>query len=316
MSAGTRLPGTPDPMRFWPGVGGVRIAGDSWGDPNGPLVLLQHGGGQTRHAWKGAGEKLGAAGYYAVAFDARGHGDSDWASDGLYGQDVMVEDLKCVVAALGNRRPVLVGASMGGGTSLVAVGEDHVDATALVIVDIGPRIEPEGVDKIQAFMSQKPEGFSTLQEVADAIASYQPHRTRPRTLDGLAKNVRLGEDGKYRWHWDPRFRAIRRDLEKRRDRLEACARNLALPTLLVRGGLSDVLSEAGAQEFLKLCPHSEYVNVSGAAHMVAGDRNDIFGNAVIEFLARMVPAGRAPVEPAHGRHPHHEGPPGDVNDVP
>jgi pimeloyl-ACP methyl ester carboxylesterase len=316
MSAGTRLPGTPDPMHFWPGVGGVRIAGDAWGDPNGPLVLLQHGGGQTRHAWKGAGEKLGAAGYYAVAFDARGHGDSDWASDGLYGQDVMVEDLKCVVAALGNRRPVLVGASMGGGTSLVAVGEDHVDATALVIVDIGPRIEPEGVDKIQAFMSQKPEGFSSLQEVADAIASYQPHRTRPRTLDGLAKNVRLGADGKYRWHWDPRFRAVRRDLEKRRDRLEACSRNLVLPTLLVRGGLSDVLSEAGAQEFLKLCPHSEYVNVSGAAHMVAGDRNDIFGNAVIEFLSRVVPAGRAPVEPAHARHPHHEGPPGDVNDVP
>ncbi len=316
MSAGKRLPGAPDPMHFWEGVGGVRIAGDSWGDPAGPLVLLQHGGGQTRHAWKGAGEKLGAEGYHAVAFDARGHGDSDWAPDGLYGQDVMVEDLKRVVAALGNRRPVLVGASMGGGTSLVAVGEDHVDATALVIVDIAPRVEPEGVGKIQAFMSLKPEGFGSLQEVADAIASYQPHRSRPRTLDGLAKNVRLGADGKYRWHWDPRFRTVRRDLEKRRERLEACSRNLALPTMLVRGGLSDVLSEAGAQEFLKLCPHSEYVNVTGAAHMVAGDRNDIFGNAVIGFLRRVVPAGRDPVQPAHATHPHHEGPPGDVNDVP
>src|SRR3990170_4401347 len=166
MSARTRLPGTPDPMHFRPGALGVRIAGDSWGDPNGPLVLLQHGGGQTRHAWKGAGEKLGATGYHAVAFDARGHGDSAWASDGLYGQDVMVQDLKCVVAALGNRRPVLVGASMGGGTSLVAVGEDRVDATALVMVDIAPRIETEGIDKIQAFMSQKPEGFTTLEEVA------------------------------------------------------------------------------------------------------------------------------------------------------
>jgi pimeloyl-ACP methyl ester carboxylesterase len=302
-------------MYFWPGVGGVRIAGDAWGDPAGPLVLLQHGGGQTRHAWKGAGEKLGAAGYYAVAFDARGHGDSDWAPDGRYGQDVMVEDLECVVAALG-RRPVLVGASMGGGTSLVAVGEDHVDATALVMVDIGPRIEPDGVDKIQAFMSLKPDGFNSLQEVADAIASYQPHRTRPRTLDGLAKNVRLGADGKYRWHWDPRFRAIRRDLEKRRDRLEACARSLTLPTLLVRGGLSDVLSEEGAQEFLKLCPSAEYVNVTGAGHMVAGDRNDVFGTSVIAFLKRVVPAGGEPVQPAHARAPHHEGPPGDINDVP
>ena len=316
MSAGTRLPGTPDPMHYWQGVGGVRIAGDSWGNPNGPLVLLQHGGGQTRHAWKGAGERLGAAGYHAVAFDARGHGDSDWAPDGLYGQDVMVEDLKCVVAALGNRRPVLVGASMGGGTSLVAVGEDHVDATALVIVDIAPRIEPQGVDKIQAFMSQKPEGFDSLQEVADAIASYQPHRERPRTLDGLAKNVRLGADGKYRWHWDPRFRAGRYNLEKRRERLEACARSLRLPTLLVRGGLSDVLSEEGAQDFLKLCPSSEYVNVTGAAHMVAGDRNDIFGNAVIDFLSRVVPAGGVPVQPAHSTHPHREGPEGDLNDVP
>lgn len=294
----------------------MRIAGDSWGDPNGPLVLLLHGGGQTRHAWKGAGERLGAAGYHSVAFDARGHGDSDWAPDGLYGQDVMVEDLKGVVSALGNRRPVLVGASMGGGTSLVAVGEDHVDATALVVVDIGPRIEPEGVEKIWAFMNQKPEGFDSLGEVADAIASYQPHRSRPRTLNGLAKNVRLGPGGKYHWHWDPRFRAARRDMDKRHERLEACSRRLRLPTLLVRGGLSDVLSEEGAQEFLRLCVHSEYVNVGGAAHMVAGDRNDIFGNAVIEFLKRVVPTGRDPVQPSRVTHPHHEGPPGDVNDIP
>ena len=316
MSAGTRLPGTPDPMHFWPGAGGVRIAGDAWGNPGGPLVLLQHGGGQTRHAWKGAGQTLGAAGYYAVAFDARGHGDSDWAPDGRYGQDVMVEDLKCVVAALGGRRPALVGASMGGGTSLVAVGEDHIDATALVMVDIGPRVEPEGIDNIQAFMSLKPEGFRSLEEVADAIASYQPQRVRPANLNGLAKNVRLAADGMFRWHWDPRFRPSRHDLHKRHERLEACSRNLTLPTLLVRGGLSDVLSEAGAQEFLQLCPHAQYVNVSGAGHMVAGDRNDVFGTSVIAFLARALPAGGEPLQPPHVVQPHHEGPPGDLADVP
>jgi pimeloyl-ACP methyl ester carboxylesterase len=293
MSAGTRIPGTPDPMHFWPGAGGVRIAGDAWGDPAGPLVLLQHGGGQTRHAWKGAGEKLGEAGYHAVAFDARGHGDSDWSPGGQYSQDLMVEDLKCVVAALGNKRPVLVGASMGGGTSLVAAGEGHVDASALVMVDTGPRVEREGIGKIRDFMAQKPDGFDSLQEVADAIANYQPHRVRPRTLDGLAKNVRLDANGKYRWHWDPAFRAGRMDFDERQKRLEACARNLRLPTLLVRGGLSDVLSEEGAQAFLDLCPQAEYVNVTGAAHMVAGDRNDIFGTSVIAFLQRKVPPGAA-----------------------
>ena len=177
----TRLPGTPEPMHHWPGHGGVRIAGDAWGPPDGPLVLLQHGGGQTRHAWKGTGETLGAAGYHAVAFDARGHGDSDWAPDGLYGQDAMVRDLQCVVAALGQRRPVLV--------------------------DIAPRVEPAGVDHIQAFMRLKPEGFASLEEVAQAIGTYQPHRRRPPKLDGLAKNLRLGADGRYHWHWDPRYRA-------------------------------------------------------------------------------------------------------------
>ena len=316
MTAGARLPGTPEPMHQWPGSGGIVIAGDAWGDPNGPLVLLQHGGGQTRHAWKGTGEVLGRAGYCAVAFDARGHGDSDWAPDGRYGQDVMVQDLKCVIAALGKVRPVLVGASMGGGTSLVAAGEGQVDASALIMVDIAPRIETEGIDNIQAFMSQKPGGFSSLEEVADAISTYQPQRVRPKNLDGLVKNVRLGADGKYRWHWDPRFRAGTLDLGRRERRLEACARRLTLPTLLVRGGLSDVLSEAGAQHFLTLCPHSEYVNVRSAGHMVAGDRNDVFGTSVIDFLKRSVPVGGRLVRASQPGGKNTFKPEGDINDVP
>ncbi len=315
-TAGTRLPGTPQPMHRWRGSGGVTIAGDSWGNLAGPLVLLQHGGGQTRHAWKGAGEALGAAGYYAIAFDARGHGDSDWAPDGRYSQDAMVEDLQCVIAALGNRRPALVGASMGGGTSLVAVGEDHVDATALVLVDIAPKIEVEGVDRIQAFMSQKPDGFDSLEEVAEAIGRYQPHRRRPTDLGGLAKNVRLGADGKYHWHWDPRIRANRLDLAKRQARLEACARGLTLPTMLVRGGSSDVLTEAGVKAFLALCPRAEYVNIVNAAHMVAGDRNDVFGRAVTNFLFRVVSMSDEPAQPTHETHPERRDPSDDINDIP
>ena len=179
-------------------------------------------------------------------------------------------------------------AAMGGGTSLVAIGEQHIDAAALVLVDMAPRLEPSGTRKIQEFMNQKPEGFDSLEEVAEAISNYQPHRKRPRKLDGLAKNVRLGDDGKYHWHWDPARRNTRR-MSHYIDRLSAAADNLTLPTLLVRGGLSDVLTEEGAQSFLQQCPHAEYVNVQNAAHMVAGDRNDIFSDAVIEFLKRTVP---------------------------
>ena len=94
MNAGKKLSGTPEPELYWSGAGGIRLAGDSWGEPSAPLVVLLHGGGQTRHAWKGAGERLATAGYYAVAFDARGHGDSEWSPDGRYDHDIMVEDLE------------------------------------------------------------------------------------------------------------------------------------------------------------------------------------------------------------------------------
>jgi pimeloyl-ACP methyl ester carboxylesterase len=314
MSAGQRLPGTPEPMHRWPGHDGLTIAADSWGDPDGPLVMLLHGGGQTRHAWKGAGEALGNAGYQAVSYDARGHGDSGWAPDGVYTQDAHVADLVSILTALGNRRPVLVGASMGGGTSLVAVGEDHVDATALVLVDIAHRVEPAGVAHIKEFMTKKPDGFDTLEEVAETIASYQPHRPRPRNLDGLAKNVRLGTDGRYHWHWDPKTRERNIDFTERQARLEMCVGTLTLPALLVRGGLSDILSEEGAQAFLDLCPQAEYINVAGAAHMVAGDRNDIFANAVVDFLDRTVPVHGVPKQPPH--EPHPSKPPANITDVP
>jgi len=284
------LPGTPDPMHRWESVDGVMIAGDTWGDPDGPLAMLLHGGGQTRHAWKGAGETLGRSGYHAVAYDARGHGDSDWADPDAYGADFMVEDLCSVAQALGADNPILVGASMGGGTSLLSIGTGKLDAKALVLVDMAPRIEPEGSRKIQEFMSQKPDGFDSLEEVAEAIANYQPHRQRPRKLDGLAKNVRRAANGKYRWHWDPARRRAQGPNSEYRQRLHECADGLTLPTLLVRGGLSDVLSEEGAQSFLKQCPHAEYVNVKNAAHMVAGDRNDIFADSVIAFLGRVAPA--------------------------
>jgi pimeloyl-ACP methyl ester carboxylesterase len=201
----------------------------------------------------------------------------------------MVDDLVSLVRALGDARPVLVGASMGGSTSLVAAGEGRVRARALVLVDVAHRIEVEGADRVRAFMAQRPDGFDSLDEVADAIATYQPHRPRPASLDGLAKTLRVTPDGKYRWHWDPRYRAARSSLAERERRLAACARGLTVPTLLVRGARSDVLTDEGAQAFVALCPHASYENVADAAHMVTGDRNDAFGRAIERFLERHAP---------------------------
>jgi non-heme chloroperoxidase len=275
----------PETLRL-PGHGGLALAADAWGDPAGRPVLLLHGGGQTRHAWGGTAEALAREGFYAVCVDLRGHGESDWCAEGRYELSAFAEDVRAAAAELGGR-PVLVGASLGGMASLVAQAESGGSlASALVLVDIAPRIEAEGASRIVSFMTHRPEGFASLEEAAESIAGFLPHRGRPRDLEGLRKNLRLGADGRWRWHWDPRFltRVGSESKVVQPDRLRAAARTLRVPTLLVRGRLSDILSEAGAREFLELVPHARYVDVSQAGHMVAGDRNDAFSAAVVGFL--------------------------------
>jgi non-heme chloroperoxidase len=268
------------------GMGGITLVGEAWGDPGAPPALLLHGGGQTRHAWGGTARALATDGWRAIAVDLRGHGDSAWAEDGDYSFEAFAAD----VAALARRStepPVLVGASLGGISSLIAIGELGAPARALVLVDVAARIERDGVQRIVGFMTARPEGFASLEEAADAIAAYNPHRQRPPSLAGLAKNLRRGEDGRWRWHWDPRFiigRAPRSHEPGMPERMDAAARAIRIPTLLVRGQLSDLLSEQGARHFLELVPHARFVDVSDAGHMVAGDRNDRFTDAVRGFL--------------------------------
>lgn len=285
----------PRPVHFGGAGGDVRIRGDAWGPPDAAVVMLLHGGGQTRHSWAGTGRALGDAGWCAISLDARGHGDSDWAPDGAYPTDVFVDDLVSVARSF-DRPPALVGASMGGMSSLIAAGEiDLALAAAVVLVDITPRLEPEGVERIIDFMAARPDGFASLEEAADTIAAYRTNRPRPKDLSGLAKNLRLGEDGRYRWHWDPAFLDGRRTGGQSNvppaDRYLAAARRLTAPTLLVRGRQSDVVSPAGVEEFLAAVPHARFVDVSGAGHMVAGDRNDAFTAAVVAFLREAHPPG-------------------------
>jgi pimeloyl-ACP methyl ester carboxylesterase len=267
---------------------GLTLAGDAWGAPQHAPVLLMHGGGQTHHAWAGTGRALAKRGWYALALDLRGHGDSDWAADGDYGLEAFARDLVAVARAL-PRPPVLVGASLSGLAGLLAQGEAETAVfAALVLVDVTPRLDPQGTQNIIGFMSARlTDGFATLEEAADSIAAYNPHRPRPKDLSGLAKNLRRHPDGRWRWHWDPAFMSGTRppDIHAHHDRLFAASRALRLPTLLVRGRMSDLVTVEAAQEFLDLAPHAQFADVSGAGHMVAGDRNDLFTEAVVGFLA-------------------------------
>lgn len=271
------------------GRSGLALAAQAYGDPTAPPVLLLHGGGQTRHAWAETAARLAANGWYALALDLRGHGDSAWADDEDYSIDAFAADVTAVAQAL-SQLPVIIGASLGGIAALLAEGEGATShCSGLVLVDIAPRLEIEGVKRIVSFMGAHLDGFDTLEAAADAIAAYLPHRPRPENTDRLRKNLRCGADGRYYWHWDPRFLLGKRPVSAAGDmeRLLRAAHNVRVPALLVRGQLSDMVSHAGVAEFLCAVPHARYVDVSDAGHMVVGDRNDIFAAAILEFLGAL-----------------------------
>jgi pimeloyl-ACP methyl ester carboxylesterase len=275
------------------GASGNMLAGDVYGE-EGPPVLLLHGGGQTRHAWKKTGDLIARMGRVAYAVDQRGHGDSEWVADGAYQYTDFAADARVLGDTLAERsgvRPAVVGASLGGMAALLGNSQEGEAQhfSALVLVDITPRVDVEGVSKIQGFMrAQLREGFGSIAEAADAVAAYLPHRPRPRSHEGLKKNLRLHPDGRWRWHWDPRFLEGNRRIgpgsgEVERALVEA-AQRVTIPTLLVRGASSELVGEEHAKDFLTLVPHARYVDVTGARHMVAGDRNDQFANAIEDFL--------------------------------
>lgn len=269
-------------------AGGIAIRGDEVGSGTADPVILLHGGGQTRHAWRETADTLAHHGFRSVSLDLRGHGESDWAPDSDYSLDAFVSDLESVLLELDDT-PSVVGASLGGITAMLAEGESVKRRfSRIVLVDVAPRIEAQGVARIIGFMTARLDGFASVEEAAAAIAEYLPHRKPPSDLSGLAKNLVLGEDGRFRWHWDPTFVTGDRPPSSttQADRLRNAAAAIEIPTLLVRGKISDLLSEEGAAEFLELVPHAEFVDVAGAGHMVAGDSNQTFGSAIVEFLSR------------------------------
>jgi non-heme chloroperoxidase len=268
---------------------GIRLAADSVGTGS-PVVLL-HGGGQTRGAWHRTARALADRGYRAIAVDLRGHGESDWSKVG-YDLDLFVEDLRSILPEVGGK-PALIGASLGGLTSLLTVGESDMPlAGALVLVDIATEINPEGREAIRAFMTGNPDGFASVEEAADAVARYIPHRPRPKDVSGLNRNLRRGENGRLYWHWDPAMVLSRRvaDPAAMTARLDTAAGRLAIPTLLVWGGHSEIVTPVAVEKFKRVAPRAEIAKVAEAGHMIAGDSNTIFAKTVLEFLGRVYPA--------------------------
>lgn len=265
------------------------IVADTFGNPEDKPVIFLHGGGQTRHSWGDSAKTIASNGYYSIALDARGHGDSSWSASGSYNIEDLGKDLEEVIKQIG-KKPALVGASMGGLTSLIAEGESEISiSSAIILVDIAPKTEQKGIERIFAFMASNKHGFASIEEAAESVSAYLPNRTKPKDHSRLEKNLRLRTDGRYYWHWDMKmlelWKSITPDQQiKHETRMYQAAKNLKVPTMIVRGGMSDVVSEKVMAEFLDEVPHVRSVNVSDAGHMVAGDSNHAFTNAVLDFL--------------------------------
>ncbi len=283
---------TPEPFSIY-GPGGLRIVADRLGDPRATAVVFLHGGGQTRRSWGRAAAAVAKRGWQAVTVDLRGHGESDWSAEGDYRVTSFACDIQEVLHQL-PPRPVLVGASLGGFTAMLLAGELSPDTvSAVVLVDIVPNMDPSGATRIHSFMNDRVmSGFDSLEEVADMIHEYNPHRRRPTDLEGLRVNLRRRGERWY-WHWDPKFidgTSAHPPIEVTEiDRLNAAVEAILrseVPMLLVRGQMSDLVTKERADEFLSHFPAIEFVDVGGAGHMVAGDRNDVFAGAVVEFLTR------------------------------
>lgn len=273
------------------GAGGITLVADEWnrGSKPGPTILMLHGGGQNRFSWKATGQILAHQGYHVVAIDTRGHGDSDRAPDADYAIESLTDDVLRVLDAIG-RPVVVVGASMGGLTGiLVAESAGAQRVVGLVLVDVVPRYEKDGSARIRDFMFGHINGFASLEEAAAAVAAYLPHRKKPRNPDGLKKNLRL-RDGRWYWHWDPAMMTKPGDdPELRTEKIEQAAVDLTIPILLIRGKLSDVVSPEGVQDFLAKVPRAEFIELSNAGHTAAGDDNDAFTDAVVDFVRRNTP---------------------------
>ncbi len=275
---------------------GLDLAADAAGPAGARTVLFLHGSGQTRQSWGSALQQAARRGYRAIAPDLRGHGDSGWSPDGDYTLPRFADDLREVVGQIGGA-PILVGASLGGMIGMLIGAAPPPALRALVLVDVTPRIEMDGAREVSSFMESAPEGFASLQEAADAVAAYLPHRPRPSSTKGLERNLRL-RGGRYYWHFDPAFmrmgkNAVSRPQTGEPTPLEIAARALKIPVLLIRGGRSRIVSDDSAREFLQMVPHAEHVDIAEAHHMVAGDANDAFNDAVFHFIDRQYDTGES-----------------------
>jgi non-heme chloroperoxidase len=262
----------------------LELVGEAFGDPAAPPVLFFHGGGQSRSAWRGSARIVGAAGYYGVTFDLRGHGASDWALDGDYLLNAFGRDVEHLLGQF--ERPVtLVGASRGGQAALVGGSRHPARVRLVMLADVAPLMRDDGVDGIRAFFAESAAGFDSLDQAADSLSR---HLDQPRLSDSsrLARSMRQDAAERWHWRWDPatgKEEFLHPPSEG--EAILAAAARITSPIVLVRADLSHLLTDQGVGRFRELTPQLQVVTAIGVGHMFTADRNDGFAAELLDWLA-------------------------------
>ncbi|MCC6420580.1 MAG: alpha/beta hydrolase [Gemmataceae bacterium] len=284
-------------------VGGLKLHYQEWGASEAPVMLMLHGFGVSGHMFDEFAERMQDR-YRLVALDQRGHGDSDWSAEGDYSREAFVNDVEGFRLALGLERFVLVGHSMGGLNAVSYAVRHPEQVKALVLVDVGPEAAKEGVDNIVRF-TRGPDELE-FDEFVEMAYRFNPRRSLENIRERMRHRLRPSESGKWTWKFDRRFReqesGLRVGSELTSDQVWQLYRDVQSPTLLVRGGESDVLTQEVAERAAREMRRARLVTVPGAGHSVPGDNPDGFTAEVASFLddletGRFAPAAAAEPPP-------------------
>jgi pimeloyl-ACP methyl ester carboxylesterase len=256
-----------------------------WGSSAAPPVVCLHGGGQTAYMWEELGAAL-APTRHVFAPDLPGHGDTDPVEE--MDRRSLAATIPPLLDEFGIERAAFVGASLGGIVSLTLAADRPGLVAAIALIDIGHRLEDEGVNRIIDFMT-KHESFASPEEAAVEVAEYLPHRRRVNA-DNLRRNLRELPDGRWVWKhmFARRLRGAQAPVGGWRELMAGVgdeAMTLTCPVLVLRGAASDVLSNEGAEEIASLIPDARLATVGSAGHHAAGDNPETTVDLVRDFLA-------------------------------
>ena len=264
---------------------GLRFHYRDWSGPrpDAPDLVLLHGFTGHARSWDAFAQGMSDR-YRVLALDQRGHGESAWAEPDKYGAPEMVDDLAAFVTALGLKRFSLLGLSMGGNVAIHYGGRKPPELERLVIVDIAPEIVTAGATRIQTGVRAS-DVFESREAAFAAARAGNPVPPEAHHRHRVDHSLMRTEDGRWTYRYDRALRspggAVRiRDPEAGWRAVEA----FAVPTLLVRGENSDILSPELAQKMVALNPNVTLVTIPGSGHSVPLDKPDEFLAACREFL--------------------------------